>query len=122
LQKDTTDLQGLVEMISRYSTVNPPDVLAVLESLIRLVPQELAQGRGVQLGRLGSFKLTVSSEGQLRKKDVSPKNVKKINMHFRPGKIGEKRAGKPEVRADKRTEKIIPEHTGTRRYRFIVVS
>ena len=86
MQKDTTDLQGLVEMISRYSTVNPPDVLAVLESLIRLVPQELAQGRGVQLGRLGSFKLTVSSEGQLRKKDVSPKNVKKINMHFRPGK------------------------------------
>lgn len=84
VQKDSIDLEYMVDAISNYSTVNPPDVLAVIESLVRLIPIELANGRGVRFGKLGNFYLTANSEGQENEEDVSSDIISKINLRFKP--------------------------------------
>lgn len=94
VQKDVIDMEYMVNAISNYSTVNPPDVLAVLESLFRLLPKELANGRGIRLGKLGSFSLTATATGREQEEEVSPKDIQKINLRFRPsprlkGQLGE---------------------------------
>ncbi len=83
---ETVTLDSMVDTISDYSTVNPPDVLAVLESLIRLVPKQLLQGRGVNFGSLGTFYLSASSEGSDTEEDVNESKFKKIYLRFLPSK------------------------------------
>ena len=62
------------------------DTTAVLESLLELIPQELADGNIVELGAFGSFRLTINAEGSATPEEVSSRNIKKVNSRFMPGK------------------------------------
>ena len=59
---------------------------AVLESLLELIPQKLADGNIVELGAFGSFRLTINAEGSATPEEVSSRNIKKVNSRFMPGK------------------------------------
>jgi len=48
-------LRQLSKRITQMCTVTGPDTLAVLESLLTIIPEELAEGRIVELGDFGSF-------------------------------------------------------------------
>jgi hypothetical protein len=58
----------------------------VLISLEKNIIRELGQGRIVKVGRLGNFKVGLSSEGMATADDVSSSSIKKTKILFRPGK------------------------------------
>ena len=82
----STDLKELAEMVASQSTVSPADCYAVLTALESNVIRELRQGRIVKLGELGSYRLSVASEGRDTVDEVSTTMVKRTKILFRPGK------------------------------------
>jgi predicted histone-like DNA-binding protein len=85
--KKTADYRELIERISELSTVNSPDVFAVVESLIKIIPQFLDDGEIVRLGDLGSFTVSVHSEGEDKEEEVDAFSVKRAKIRFVPGKL-----------------------------------
>lgn len=80
------DLLELCKEIEKISTVSEADIMAVLSSLVSVVPDKLASGRIVRIGDLGDFRPSVSSEGHATEAEVSSASIKKNKILFRPGK------------------------------------
>ena len=79
-------LRQLSKRIAEISTVSGIDTLAVLESLLSVIPEYLLDGKIVRLGDFGSFRLTLSSEGTETAETFSKDKIKSVNLNFRPGK------------------------------------
>jgi predicted histone-like DNA-binding protein len=79
-------LKQMSKRISSMSTVNSGDILAVLDLLVQVMQEEIAQGRIVRLGDFGSFALSLSSEGKEKDTDVNASTIKGAKLNFRPGK------------------------------------
>ncbi len=80
------DLDYLAQMISDQNTVTEADCYAVLISLEKNIITELGQGRIVKLGRLGTFQVSISSEGFATPEEVTSNAIVKKRINFRPGK------------------------------------
>ena len=80
-------LRELAEQIAQISTVSPIDTLAVLESLLQVIPDHLLNSRIVRLGDFGSFFMTLSSDGAETEDAFTPGLIKKAKVNFRPGKL-----------------------------------
>jgi predicted histone-like DNA-binding protein len=80
------DTNGLARSINSMSTVSSADTAAVLEAFLNVVPDQLADGRIVELGDFGSFRLTVSSEGAPRAEDFTSRHITDVRVVFTPGK------------------------------------
>ena len=77
----------LMKEISARSTVSAADTMAVLESLLELLPEKLAQGLIVRLGDFGSFAASVTSEGVAEEEEfVASSMVTGYKIRFRAGK------------------------------------
>lgn len=81
-----TDFERLAQLISYQSTVTEADCMAVLVSLEHNIMEELAQGRIVALGRIGSFQVSISSEGKDEEAEVTVHQIVKNRILFRPAK------------------------------------
>jgi predicted histone-like DNA-binding protein len=81
------DVRELVDQIAERSTVTSIDTLAVLEALLKVIPRELSNGKIVRLGDLGSFRLTIKSEGSDQPEQFNHSMIKGTNLHFRAGKL-----------------------------------
>ena len=68
------------------STVNSADVLAVLDTLLQVMQDELSQGRIVRFGEFGSFAVSLSSEGKEKESEITAASVKSAKLLFKPGK------------------------------------
>lgn len=79
-------LRKLAKQISDISTVSPADTLAVLESLVQVMPDHLLDGKIVRLGEFGSFRLSLSSEGAENAADFNKNLIKRVKLLLRPGK------------------------------------
>jgi predicted histone-like DNA-binding protein len=79
-------LRQLSNRITQMCTVSSPDTLAVLESLLTIIPQELAEGNIVELGDFGNFWLRSNTEGAEELGKVSAGNVTNVLPRFNPGK------------------------------------
>jgi predicted histone-like DNA-binding protein len=79
-------LRQLSNRITQMCTVSTPDTLAVLESLLTVIPQELAEGNIVELGDFGSFWLRNNAEGAEEMEKVSASQVTNLLPRFIPGK------------------------------------
>lgn len=79
------DLDELAHFASRQSTVSKADCYAVLISLLELVVYHLEHGKIVKLGELGSFRMSVSSEGQEVADELTASAIKKAKIIFSPG-------------------------------------
>ena len=78
-------LRHLATRISRESTISMMDTMAVLEGLLQVIPDLLAEGKIVRLGDLGTFRVTISSEGADTVDDFNVNMIKGLNLKFRPG-------------------------------------
>ena len=78
-------LRKLAKRISSISTVSTVDTLAVLEALLQVIPEELAEGNIVRLGDFGSFYTTAKSEGTETEDEFNESLIKKTRIKFRPG-------------------------------------
>lgn len=74
--------RDLINRITDYSTVNSPDVMAVLESLFMLIPQQLFEGKIVRLGELGTLRLVLRSEGTESEEDFTEFNIKNSKVRL----------------------------------------
>jgi predicted histone-like DNA-binding protein len=79
-------LRDLSKEIAEISTVSTVDTMAVIESLLQLIPRHVAQGDIVKLGEFGSFSIRLSSTGSESAEDFTSSLIKGLNLHFRPGK------------------------------------
>ena len=80
-------IRDLAEQIARISTVSTIDTMAVLESLLQVLPDHLLNSRIVRLGDFGSFYITLSSDGVDSEGDFTSSHIKKVRVNFRPGKL-----------------------------------
>ena len=76
-------LDHMVDELRKIYSINKGDAVSTLINLIDLVPKELARGNTVTLGNLGTFWLSVSSQGFDNAEDVSPKAINKVKVHFK---------------------------------------
>lgn len=81
----TATLRSIAEKISEKCTLTTVDTFAVLEALVSLIPQELAEGRIVQLGEFGSFRVTLRSEGVETADKLTKSAIKDVKVNFRQG-------------------------------------
>lgn len=79
------DLNELAWFAAKQSTVSRADCYAVLISLVDLVTYQLSQGKIVELGELGNFRLSVSSEGQDLAEELTASAIKRAKVLFSPG-------------------------------------
>jgi predicted histone-like DNA-binding protein len=61
------------------------DVVNALSNLVQVLPVHLKKGDSIRLGDLGSFRLSVTSEGVSDANALSLKNIKKPHLVFLPG-------------------------------------
>lgn len=71
--------------ISKATTVNKADVLAVLSSLVEFMIIELSDGSIIRLGELGSLRLSIHSEGVENEEDLKASSIKDVSIIFTPG-------------------------------------
>jgi len=81
------DLRQVARRIADISTISSADTLGVLEALLMVIPQLLAEGQIVRLGDLGSFRLTVKSEGMDSPEEVTVHTIDGLSVRFTPGKL-----------------------------------
>jgi predicted histone-like DNA-binding protein len=82
-----SNLREIANRITAMSTVSSVDTMAVLEAFLTVIPWELAEGNIVELGELGSFRLTVLASGEDHPEEVSKRNIKEAKVRFKPGKL-----------------------------------
>ncbi len=80
------DLKELCTEIERISTVNRADIWAVLTALVQIIPEKLANSTIIQLGDLGFFRTSLSSEGKPTAEEVTKACIKSNRVIFTPGK------------------------------------
>lgn len=79
-------LRQLAGRISEISTVSSTDTMAVLEALLKTIPQELADGNVVELGDFGNFWLKATSEGVETAEAVRATQINTLLPRFNAGK------------------------------------
>ena len=80
------DTATVARSINAMSTISSADTAAVLEAFLQVVPEKLTEGRIVELGDFGTFRLTVSSEGMEQPEDLSVRHITDTRVIFTPGK------------------------------------
>lgn len=68
------------------STLTPTDVFATKEMFLRRIPRILLQSKIVDLGDFGCFRITLRGKLVSSKTRLGPQDIKKIKVHFIPGK------------------------------------
>ena len=80
------DTIGVAKSINSMSTISYPDTVAVLEAFLQVVPEKLSDGKIVELGDFGSFRMSVSSQGADTPEELTIRNITDKKVVFTPGK------------------------------------
>ena len=79
-------LRQIAEMVAEISTVSTVDTMANIEALLRVIPQQLADGNIVELGDFGNFWLKANAEGAETADAVRASQITTLLPRFNPGK------------------------------------
>ena len=79
-------IRKLAERASDMSTMSTSDMMAAIELLLTIIPDELAQGNIVELGDFGNFWLRFSAEGVDDVARVRGDQITSLLPRFNPGK------------------------------------
>ena len=80
---DTT-IKELGRRLSAQSAITKADAIAVVTGLIDLIAEDLKDGKIVRLGDLGTFRISLSSNGEDSAEQVTSKSIKSSRVLFRP--------------------------------------
>jgi len=83
---DDVNFDELADLISKMSNLNYGEVLGALGTLIEIIELQLRHGRQVHLSTLGTFFLTLASEGKAKGEELTSDQIKTAKIRFRPGK------------------------------------
>lgn len=79
------DTRMIAKTLSQKSSLTTGDVMNVLENLMEEIPRRLSQGYSVSLWELGTFRLSLSSQGVKEQKEFNTRTIKK-KVVFLPSK------------------------------------
>ena len=68
------------------STLTTADIVAVIESLLTIIPDELSKGNIVELGDFGTFWLRINAEGADDESMVRASNINGVLPRFNAGR------------------------------------
>lgn len=85
LYSGKTNLRSLGMKLSNGSTLTKTDTMAVLIGLVDMIAEELKEGKIVELGGLGTFRISINSAGEETVEQVTSNSIKKTKVIFRPG-------------------------------------
>ena len=71
-------------MAADGTTLDPKEAQLAYSRFGKVTIQSLLDGYTVEIENLGSFRLTVNSEGTVNKEDLTANHVKSINLRFVP--------------------------------------
>ncbi|MDR3094666.1 MAG: HU family DNA-binding protein [Bacteroidales bacterium] len=74
----------LAKEIVNISSLSRGDVSNVIESLIDVVPKYLLMGKSVNLGELGTLRVSFSSEGADTEAEVTANRISNMKIVFTP--------------------------------------
>lgn len=80
-------VHDLANRISSQSTVSSIDTMAMMEALLQIIPEELANGRIIRLGELGSLRPFLRSESSESAEEFSSELISEVRLVFRPGRL-----------------------------------
>ena len=80
------DTNIIAKSINSMSTVSSVDTAAVLEAFLTVVPDQMAEGKIVELGDFGTFRVGISSEGAELAESVTARSITDVRVIFTPGK------------------------------------
>jgi predicted histone-like DNA-binding protein len=83
---DKVKFEELAELISKVSNLNYGEIFGSLATFLEIIEMQLRHGREVELNTLGTFFLTLNSEGVDTRGELSAEHIKGARIRFRPGK------------------------------------
>lgn len=86
VQQEKTDLNSLCRKYHKGSLIVLANMKILLLHLEHWLIQELSEGHPVDLDELGSFSISLHSNGTTDAKKAKPKNIKSAKIIYRPGK------------------------------------
>jgi predicted histone-like DNA-binding protein len=72
----------LAELLADETTLNPKEAEMTLFQLLKVIIRLLLDGHTVQLGELGTFRLTAHGEGSETEAEVNATKIKSVHIHF----------------------------------------
>lgn len=88
------DFNRLCETIAAHSTASKGDVMLVIDGLLFVLKQSLADGQIVQMGEFGNFRMSAGSVGTEKAEDFATTMFKKGKILFTPGSMLKDLVGK----------------------------
>ena len=78
-------LKQLSKRVSSQTTVSRADVVAVLTATVDNLLEALTEGKQVDFGELGKFRLQIASIGTEKLTDVTAAHITGVNIQYVPG-------------------------------------
>ena len=78
-------LKTLSKEVASRCTVHAADVYAVLIASVEALFAALQEGKQVDFGELGKFRLQITSKGAVTAEEFTAANIKGVNIQFVPG-------------------------------------
>ena len=76
------DINKLADAIEANSSLTAGDVKHSIEAFVEQLRLSLTQGDKVKIDGLGTFHITLSSEGAEKEKDCTVRNIRRVNVRF----------------------------------------
>ena len=76
------DINKLADAIEANSSLTAGDVKHAIEAFVEQLRLSLTQGDKVKVDGLGTFHITLSSEGAEKEKDCTVRSIRKVNVLF----------------------------------------
>jgi predicted histone-like DNA-binding protein len=70
------------KLLAEETTLNPKEAEMTLYRMLKVITRLLLDGHTVQLGELGSFRITVRSKGSATEEEVNPNKITELRVHF----------------------------------------
>ena len=81
------DINKLANAIEANSSLTAGDVKHAIEAFVEQLRLSLTQGDKVKVDGLGTFHITLSSEGAEKEKDCTVRSIRKVNVRFVADKV-----------------------------------
>ena len=72
----------VAKQLADETTLNPKEAEMAISQTFKVISNLLLNGKTVQIGDLGSFRLTATTEGSDTMQEVTAAKIKKLNVRF----------------------------------------
>jgi len=83
----TVTKKTLADDLVLISSLSRGDISSVIENLIDILPKYLLMGKSVQLGELGTLRVSFSSEGADTREQLTTSMIRGKKVIFTPGRL-----------------------------------